>query len=285
MIVNIIVSLMAIIVNWWLMVIFVTVLASFLGMPVAFGYQVQPWGAATIIIVTLLALSLTPVADMFFRVITGMRHPIREEAAKINVLFEKVCDSAGLSFSAFRLFVSDDKFPNAFALGRGNIAVSRGLLKHASDAEIMAVMAHEVGHHKNGDTIATRIFWTVSVLGQVVLIAYRFVATFLVGFSRIRLPFVGVAALLVGVFLKLQVWLIEIFVMLPLTFGILFGSRCQEYAADRFAVEIGHGSGLLLFLHQILDEEGQPSGFFGVIWRTHPRTGERIRRLEDMGVA
>ena len=91
---NVIVSVMAIVVNWWLMVMFAAVLASFFGMPVVLGHQLQPWASATVIMVALLGVSLTPMADVFFRFITGMRRPIREEAARINSLFEKVCDSA-----------------------------------------------------------------------------------------------------------------------------------------------------------------------------------------------
>lgn len=54
-----------------------------------------------------------------------------------------------------------DDVPNAFATGptRNNsmVAVSSGLAMNLSDAELKAVLAHEVGHIANGDMVATTL--------------------------------------------------------------------------------------------------------------------------------
>ncbi|WP_038247797.1 protease HtpX [Ghiorsea bivora] len=54
-----------------------------------------------------------------------------------------------------------DDVPNAFATGpsRNNsmVAVSSGLATSLSDAELKAVLAHEVGHIANGDMVATTL--------------------------------------------------------------------------------------------------------------------------------
>ena len=54
-----------------------------------------------------------------------------------------------------------DDVPNAFATGpsRNNsmVAVSSGLATNLSDAELKAVLAHEVGHIANGDMVATTL--------------------------------------------------------------------------------------------------------------------------------
>src|SRR5262245_35094400 len=83
------------------------------------------------------------------------------------------------------IYVIPDDRPNAFAAGRTPetrvVAVTSGLLRLMSRDELQGVIAHEIGHHKNGDP-ALMILMGV-MLGAIVLIAEIFLRS---GFNRGR---------------------------------------------------------------------------------------------------
>ena len=73
------------------------------------------------------------------------------------------------------------------------------------------------------------------------------------------------------------------FVQLPFYLGMLFGSRRNEYAADRFAARIGCGNGLKSFLERVLAPREARAGFWERLKRTHPSSAKRARRLAHLG--
>ena len=50
-----------------------------------------------------------------------------------------------------KLYMLNDHYPNAFALGRNTVCVTRGLL-HLDDEKIKGIFAHEFSHLSNKDT-------------------------------------------------------------------------------------------------------------------------------------
>lgn len=62
----------------------------------------------------------------------------------------KVVSRAGVK--GLRVYVMDDYIPNAFSYGK-KVVLSLGLFEILEDDEIIAVVAHEIGHVKNRDTI------------------------------------------------------------------------------------------------------------------------------------
>jgi heat shock protein HtpX len=83
----------------------------------------------------------------------------------------------GLSIAAGipkpRVYVVEDEAPNAFATGRNPehaaIAVTTGLLAKMSRDELEGVIAHELSHIKNRDTLVMTI--AVTLVGVIVLLA------------------------------------------------------------------------------------------------------------------
>ena len=83
----------------------------------------------------------------------------------------------GLSIAAGipkpRVYVVDDRAPNAFATGRdpqhSAVAVTTGLLEVMNRDELEGVMAHELSHIQNRDTLVMTI--AVTLVGVVVLLA------------------------------------------------------------------------------------------------------------------
>jgi heat shock protein HtpX len=78
--------------------------------------------------------------------------------------------AAGLGVSPPRLYLLDDGFPRAFAVGRGPrssaVAVSVGLLSALSPREVEAVLAHELAHVRARDVLTQ----TFAVLLAVTLV-------------------------------------------------------------------------------------------------------------------
>ena len=100
-------------------------------------------------------------------------HPAtQEQYEKLNNILDGLMVSAGLS-SRPKLYVVDDRQPNAFATGRNPqnsvICVTTGLLDILDYYELEGVIAHELSHIKNYDI---RLSAVVSVMvGFIVMLA------------------------------------------------------------------------------------------------------------------
>lgn len=82
-----------------------------------------------------------------------------------------------------RVFVINDPAPNAFATGRdpahAAVAVTTGLLAMMDRAELEGVLAHELSHIKNRDTLVMTV--VVVLLGFVTLVSDFFLRSMLYG--------------------------------------------------------------------------------------------------------
>jgi heat shock protein HtpX len=78
---------------------------------------------------------------------------------------------AGMPMPA--LYIMETEQPNAFATGRNPenaaVAVTRGLMKNMSREEVAGVVAHELAHIKNRDTLTMTI--TATLAGAVSMLA------------------------------------------------------------------------------------------------------------------
>ena len=197
-----------------------------------------------------------------------------------------------------KIYVIDNPQPNAFATGRNPenaaVAATTGLLKMLSRDEIAGVMAHELAHVKNRDSLIMTI--TAVLAGAIGMLANF---AFFFGGSRDRdSPLGGIGALLVMLLAPLAAMLVQ--------FAI---SRSREYEADRIGAAIsGNPQALASALAKISngaaqipnrDAEANPATAHLFIinplhghgadslFATHPATQNRIERLLAMenGVA
>ena len=68
-------------------------------------------------------------------------------AAYVNSVGQRLAEHSPRSDMNFRFAVINDSAPNAFALPGGYITITRGLLAQLSnEAELAAVLGHEMGH-------------------------------------------------------------------------------------------------------------------------------------------
>src|SRR6201999_2740180 len=72
-----------------------------------------------------------------------------------------------------RVFIMDNPQPNAFATGRNPqhaaVAVTTGLMNSLSREEVAGVIAHELGHIRNRDTLIMTI--TATIAGAISMLA------------------------------------------------------------------------------------------------------------------
>ena len=85
--------------------------------------------------------------------VTGAREVTRKEEPRLYNLLENLCISRGIPMP--KLKVMDQAALNAFASGLNEkqyaITVTTGLLERLDDAEVEAVLGHELTHIRNGD--------------------------------------------------------------------------------------------------------------------------------------
>jgi heat shock protein HtpX len=192
------------------------------------------------------------------------------------------------------LYISPNEQPNAFATGRNEhhaaVAVTQGLLDICSWDEIQGVLAHEISHVRNHDiligSVAAAVATGISFMANMAMWGAMFGG----GNGRRREnPIVMLATIIFA----------------PLAAGLLQMalSRSREFEADRSGAQLlGTGEPLARALEKLevaakkIPMEIAPSQAqayivnpltgrnvsFSNMFRTHPDTAERIRRLRSM---
>ncbi|MFB6292141.1 MAG: zinc metalloprotease HtpX [Candidatus Nanohaloarchaea archaeon] len=101
----------------------------------------------------------------------GAEEITEEERPELHSLVEELAENAGIPKP--RLYRNDMQVPNAFATGRspekGVVCVTEGLLNQLDHDEVAGVLAHELGHIKNRDTLINATVATVA--GAIAVIA------------------------------------------------------------------------------------------------------------------
>jgi heat shock protein HtpX len=178
-----------------------------------------------------------------------------------------------------RVFLIDDLQPNAFATGRNPhnaaVAATTGLLAQLSRQELAGVIAHELAHVRNRDTLIMTV--TATIAGAISMLANF---AFFFGGSRDNnnpLGFVGV--LLAAITAPFAAMLVQMAI-----------SRTREYSADRAGAEI---CGNPLWLASALAKIAQSAGRVPMVsaernpataplFIVNPLTGERMDNLSPL---
>jgi heat shock protein HtpX len=238
--------------------------------------------------------------------VTGAKPTTRAAEPRLWNLLENLCISRGLAMPSLRIIESPAL--NAFASGltreRYAVTVTRGLMQNLDDAELEAVLGHELTHIRNGDArlavVAAVFAGILSLIPELFLRMFRFgrigtrtrsssssSSSSSSGSSRSSGG--GSAALaIVAVVLIILVWLLAVALRLAL-------SRNREFLADAGAVELTKNPDAMIgALRKIegrsdlprvpdqvramfLDDQKNVRG--GSWWATHPPIGQRIAAL------
>ena len=237
--------------SWMLIAVFIVLVAA-IGW--AFGY-LTGYGAWAVPIAVAISIAMTWGAyfksDSIALAMSRARPADKPEDLQINNLLEALALGAGMPKP--RLYVIEDDAPNAFATGRNPehaaIAVTRGLVDKMSRDELEGVLAHELAHVKNRDTLVMTL--AVTLVGVIVLLADWFMRALWFGGGRRDDRGGGIAAPLAVIGLLLMV-LAPLIAQL-LQFAI---SRQREFLADAEAVMITrYPDGLIGALNKLRDDQ------------------------------
>jgi heat shock protein HtpX len=219
------------------------------------------------------------------------------EGTELNAIVAELAARGGMPVPKVYLIDSDQ--PNAFATGRNPenaaVAATSGLMQRLNRDEVRAVLAHELGHVKNRDSLTMII--TAVLAGAIGMLAQSlFFFGGLGGRDDRNSPLGGIGALLVMILAPLAAMLVQMAI-----------SRSREYEADRAGAELSGepqalASALNKISHAAADipnpraERNPASAHLFIInplhgtgadnlFSTHPSTENRIARLLQMAGA
>jgi heat shock protein HtpX len=220
----------------------------------------------------------------------GAQEVSEADAPEFHAIVRGLAARAGIPMP--RVYVIPEEAPNAFATGRSPdkaaVAATEGLLRLMSRDEIEGVMAHELGHVKNRDTLIMTVAATLAgALSQLANMALWF------GGGRRDdgeggHPLAGLVGVIVA---PIAAMLIQMAI-----------SRSREFLADEASAQItGNPMALANALKKLEAYKAQApmmhgspatahlfivnpfsAGGLASLFSTHPSTQQRIDRLEEM---
>ena len=218
----------------------------------------------------------------------------------VNVI-EGLSIAAGLPVP--KAYVIDDPAPNAFATGRNPdnaaIAVTRGLMEKLDRLELEGVVAHELAHVKNYDTLVQTM--TAVLAGTVVLLSDWMMRSLWWGGGRRRsssesgggqaqaiLMIVGIAVAVIAPFFAALIqmaisrkreYLADANGALLTRYPPGLAGALRKIAGDHEKLGVANKATEALYIYNPLRDYG---GGLNSLFNTHPPIEERIRRLEEM---
>ena len=103
-------------------------------------------------------ISLSELGESILRQLHDVRdlHTSKEKDRLLpiyNDVYNKALEQTPQLEKDINIYIVDDLTPNAYAIGRKTIVVTKGLMDFMNDEQIKGILAHELGHITNGDTI------------------------------------------------------------------------------------------------------------------------------------
>jgi heat shock protein HtpX len=192
---------------------------------------------------------------------------------------QRQAEAAGIGMPDVAVF--DSPSPNAFATGANKddalVAVSTGLLRHMSQDEVEAVLAHEVSHVANGDMVTLALLQ--GVMNTFVMVFAHVLAAAIDRDSRGR-----------GAGYYLGYFAAQAVLGFLASLVVMWFSRHREYRADAGGARLAGRHKMIAALER-LQQQSQPealpdtveafgiAGGLGSLLSTHPPLEQRIAAL------
>jgi len=252
------------------------------------------FGINGLIIGLVLAVVINVISFLFSHKIVLFMYGAKEakpsEYKDLHNIVEEVSEKANLPKP--KVYIINNETPNAFATGpsysKACVAVTTGIMNLLSKEELKGVIAHEMSHIKNRDTLIMTI---ATVIASMITFAARFGAIF--GGSRDDNNSNGLSLLFLIIVTPLVAMIIQLAI-----------SRAREYLADESGAKlIGKSDPLANALEKL--EYGNRKHPLGInnsstaslfivnplsgsallkIFSTHPAINDRVKRLKELRI-
>lgn len=269
-------------------------LATLTGLLMAAGFLLGGQGGAFLALIFAGVMNFGSYwfSDKIVLRMSGAHEVDRNQAPRLYAMVEDLAQNANLPMP--KVYVIQTDVPNAFATGRNPknaaVAATTGIMRVLSEDELRGVMAHELAHVKNRDTLISAVAATIA--GAISFLANMAQwALIFGGFNRDNNGGGNILGALV------------LIIVAPIAAAIvqMAISRSREFAADREGAAIsgdarqlanalikienyvkGHqqmqvnpGSAHMYIINPL---KGGVAGLFS----THPKTEDRVERLQKI---
>jgi len=270
-----------------------------------FSYVFE-WGyvgtAAAFVLVVVMSFTSYWYSDRIVLSMSGARPVDKATEPDVVNLVEGVAIAAGLPVP--KTYIIDDPAPNAFATGRNPehaaIAITTGLRDKLGRYELEGVIAHEMAHVKNYDTLVQTL--AAVMAGTVVLLSDWMVRSFWWGGGRRRRGGqgggqVGALLMVVGLVMLVLAPLFASIIQMAISRKREFladangafltrnppmlASALRKIAADKNQLRRANKATESLYIYNPLKDIRNGRGL-NALFNTHPPIEERVRRLEEM---
>ncbi len=267
-------------------------LAAMTALFMAVGYAVGGQAGMFIAFLVAAAMNLFSYGNAD-KMVLSMHHAVEvgpQNAPEFHEIVRRLSQEANLPMP--RTYIIDSAQPNAFATGRNPqnsaVAATTGLLETLTPQEVAGVMAHELAHIANRDTLTMTV--TATLAGAISMLGNF---AFFTGGNRQNNPLGGLGTLLAVLIAPFAAAIVQMAI-----------SRTREYSADRLGAQIcGQPLWLASALEKIAIASGRIPNFLAErnpatahmfiinplgqhardsLFSTHPDTGNRIAALHDL---
>lgn len=273
-------------------------LGTLTGLFLLIGSAIGGTGGMIIAFIFAIALNMGSwwFSDKLALRMSGAQEASMENFPGLHQMVERLAANANISKPA--VYIIDTPVPNAFATGRSPqkaaVAATTGIMNMLNEDELAGVMAHELAHIKHRDTLISSVAATIG--GAVTMLAEMAMWAMIFGGlgGSDDEEDSGFAGIVGGVLMTILAPIAAMIIQMAI-------SRSREYLADAGGAEIlGDPLPLASALEKIerfaqqgaaMDVNPATSHLYIIpplqgglagLFRTHPATEERIRRLREM---
>ena len=255
-----------------------------------------------VIIMIAFAVIINLYAFVFSKKTVLRRHKVKliteAQNPRLYNIVKDISEKAGLPMP--QVGITNNPSPNAFATGRGPkdaaVVATSGLLTLLNDEELAGVMAHELAHVKNRDVMIMSIAATVG--GVIAFIGSRlWILAFMSGGGNNKNGLVMLGAVIVGaITFPLAAMMIQMSISRGREFGadktgakftgdplaLASALKKLEGGIARAPMSNTRNNDGLADSHLWIEPPAAKSGGVSSLFSTHPKTADRVARLEAM---
>lgn len=291
--------------SWLIIFLFITfIVGATYVMSVGFGYGLDLVGIA-LIVSGIMSFASYWWSDSIILGISGARPATRKEFFDFYTVAENLASSQRIPIP--KLYVIEDTAMNAFATGRdpnhAAIVATTGLLSRLNRAEIEGVIAHEMSHVMNYDTLVMSV--VTILVGFIALLADWMIRMSFWGRGRRRNNDreegggqLQMIFMLAGLVLALLSPLIAQLIQLAISrkreyladasgVGITknpegLARALEKISGDREPLEAANKATAHLYISDPLKNRQDMVGWFSNLFQTHPPVADRIKALRSL---